>query len=109
MLVAQGEKGQLTKTTLNIPRDLRYKTMTNKLIYIRNDYTKLTNFSFDFIYWLKRLDSQLNEQTNQNSIKVPKVVKQRYKKRYYKTLETIVINSPLYPPSLNTLPQLIAR
>ena len=26
-------------------------------------------------YWLKRIDTQLNELTNQNSVKVPEVVK----------------------------------
>ena len=29
----------------------------------------------DYNKWLERLDTQLNELTNQNSIKVPKVVK----------------------------------
>ena len=46
---------------------------------------------------MKRLDSQLSEQ---NSIKVPKVGRQRIRKRYYKTLETCIINSPIYPPYL---------
>ena len=33
------------------------------------------NSSVDYNYWLKRLNTQLNEQTNQNSIYVvPKVV-----------------------------------
>ena len=32
--------------------------------------------SIDYIYWLKRLNNPPNESTNQNSIKVPKVVKQ---------------------------------
>ena len=31
--------------------------------------------SVDYNWWLKPLDTQLNEATNQNSIKVPKVVK----------------------------------
>ena len=31
--------------------------------------------SLDYNYWLKRLDIKLNETTNQNSMKVPKVVK----------------------------------
>ena len=44
--------------------------------------------------WLKRLDTQLNEPINQNSIKVPKVVKPTNKKTLlYKTLGIIVINS----------------
>ena len=29
----------------------------------------------DYNYWLKRLNTQLNESTNKNLIKVPKVVK----------------------------------
>ena len=36
--------------------------------------------SVDYNKWLKRLDTQLNQPTNQNSIKVPKVVKQTNKK-----------------------------
>ena len=40
---------------------------------------KITH-SVDFNEWLKCLDSKLNEQTNQNSIKVPKVVKPLNKK-----------------------------
>ena len=52
---------------------------------------KITPF-LDYNKWLKkRLDIQLNEQTNQNSIKVPKVVK---------TLGTSEINSPMPHPSL---------
>ena len=31
--------------------------------------------SVDYNKWLKRMDTQLNEPTNKNSIKVPKVVK----------------------------------
>ena len=34
-------------------------------------------------YWLKLLDPQLNEPTNQNSIKVPKVVKPMNKKTLF--------------------------
>ena len=36
--------------------------------------------SVDYKYWLKRWDTQLNEQTNQNSIKLPKVVRPTNKK-----------------------------
>ena len=39
-------------------------------------------------YWLKRIDTQLNELTNQNSVKVPKVVK-------LTNGGTVEINSPL--------------
>ncbi len=35
---------------------------------------KIAHF-IDYKYWLKRLDSQLNEPTNQNSLKVIKVGK----------------------------------
>ena len=38
---------------------------------------------------LERLDTQLNKPTNQNSLEI--------RKRYYKTLGTSVINSPLSP------------
>ena len=40
--------------------------------------------SVDYNLLLKLLDTQLKEPTNQNLIKVPKVVEPR--KRYYKTL-----------------------
>ena len=46
--------------------------------------------------WLKRLDTQLNKPTNQNLLKVPKVVRSTNKK----TLGTSVINSLLSPLSL---------
>ena len=36
----------------------------------------------DYFNWLKRLETQLNEPTNQNSVKVPKVVSQRIRKCY---------------------------
>ena len=38
--------------------------------------------------WLKRLDIQLNEPTNQNSLKVPKVANSINKKTFLKTLGT---------------------
>ena len=37
--------------------------------------------SVDYKYWLKRLDTQLIEPTNKNSIKVPKVVEPTNKKK----------------------------
>ena len=49
----------------------------------------------DINQWLKRSNTQLNKPTNQNSVKVPKVVRPTNKKRYCKTLGTIVINSSL--------------
>ncbi len=36
--------------------------------------------SIDYNKWLKRLDSKLNEQSNKNSFKVPKVVEPTSKK-----------------------------
>ena len=48
-------------------------------MYITNDVTQITP-SVDFNYWLKLLDTQLNEQPNQNSIKVLKVVEPTNKK-----------------------------
>ena len=48
-----------------------------------------------------RLGTQISEQTNKNSIKVPKIVNsQRIRKRNYKNLGTCVINSLMSPPSL---------
>ena len=49
--------------------------------------------SVDYNKWLKRLDTQLNEQTNKNSIEVSKVVKATNKKCYHKTLGTTVIRA----------------
>ena len=72
----------------------------------------LKNYHLDYNSWLKRLDTQLIEPINQNSIKVHKEVKQTNKKNslpcikdqlmtsYYKILGTSVINSPMSPPSL---------
>ena len=48
------------------------KTMTDKLKYIPNDYTQIYPSVDYYNYWLKRLDTQLNELINQNSIKIPK-------------------------------------
>ena len=48
--------------------------MALKLMYILNDYQKNTP-SVDCNLWLKRMDTPLDEPTNQNSIKVFKFVK----------------------------------
>ena len=48
-------------------------------MYFYNDDAQITP-SIDYNFWLIRLDTQLNETTNQNSIKVPKVVKPLNKK-----------------------------
>ena len=42
------------------------------------------NPSVDGNQWLNRLDTQLNEQTNQNSIKVPKIIKTINEKKFIK-------------------------
>ena len=41
------------------------------------------NPSVDYNYWLKSLDTELNELTKQNSIKVPQVDKPTNKKTWY--------------------------
>ena len=53
--------------------------------------------SIDYNQWL---NTQLNEQTNKNSIKSPKLLSQRIRKRFYRTLRTSVIINPMSPPSL---------
>ena len=55
--------------------------------------------SVDYNYWLKRLDTQLNETTNQNSIKVAKVDKPTNNKNF----GTSVINIPMSPSLLEIL------
>ena len=61
-------------------------------MYLTNNDTQVAPF-VDNTYWLKRLDPQLNEPTNQKSIKNPKAVNSTNKK----TLGTSEINS-LVPP-----------
>ena len=39
--------------------------------------------SVDYNLWLKRLNSQLNKSTNQNTIKVPKVIDSTNKKTLF--------------------------
>ena len=46
---------------------------------------KIPSF-LDNNYWLKRLDTQLNETTNQKSFKVPKVIKPMNKKTLIKLI-----------------------
>ena len=46
--------------------------MADELMYIAND-DKQDCPSVDSNYWLKRFNTQLNDPTNQNSLKVPKV------------------------------------
>ena len=69
-------------------------------MYIPNDMYKVTP-SVDCNQGLKRLDNQLIETTNQNSMKPPKLLSQRIRKCYYKTLGTSIINISVSPPSLS--------
>ena len=46
--------------------------MTDKLMYIPNNDKQYISLLFNL--WLKRLDTQLNEPTNQNYMKVLQVV-----------------------------------
>ena len=74
--------------------------MADKLMYIPNEDIQNT-LSVDYDQCLKPLDTQLNEPTNQNLIKVPKVVQPTNKKTFLMTLGTSVINIPMYTPSMN--------
>ena len=56
--------------------------------------------SIDYYQWLKRLDAQLNEPINPNTIIVSKVLIQRIRKGYFKTLGTSEINSSMTSSSL---------
>ena len=56
--------------------------------------------SVDYNLLLKRLDTRLSEPTNQNLIKVPKVVNPTNNKLCNKTFGTSVINNPISPFSL---------
>ena len=51
--------------------------------------------SVDYNQWLTRLNTQPNETANQNSLKSPKLLSQRKRRRYFKTLGTSVITSLL--------------
>ena len=55
--------------------------MADKLMYIPNEDTHNNNIYYNW-WLLKRLDTKLNKLINQNSIKVPKVVKPTNKKKY---------------------------
>ena len=60
--------------------------MSDKLMmYILNDDIKIT-LAVDYNKCLQRLDTQLNESTNQHLVKVPNVV-EPIRKRFYKTFE----------------------
>ena len=73
--------------------------MADKLMYILNDDTQ--NYPFLRLQIVsKGLNIQLNETTNHNILKDPKVVEATIKKTDFKTLGTIVVNSLTSPPSL---------
>ena len=71
--------------------------MDDKLMYIPNDDIQIYPFC-RLNKWLKSLNTQLTKAKNQNS---PVLLSQLIKERYYKTLETSVINSQSYPLSLS--------
>ena len=58
--------------------------MANKLMYIPNDPVVVVE---------TKLNTQLNELTNYNSLESPKLSNQRVIKRYYKTLGTSVVTA----------------
>ena len=63
--------------------------MANKIMHIPND-------NVYYNQWLKRLETALNEPTNQNP---PKMLSQRIRKHYYKTLGTCVKKAQCPLPS----------
>ena len=65
-------------------------------MYLHNDDAQ--NNPFCLLQLL--VETQLKEPTNQNAIKVSKVVRPTNKKSYYKTSGTSVINSAISPPFL---------
>ena len=71
--------------------------MDDKNKYISNDDTQ--NYPSCRLKLVVEM-FELNESSNQNSRKSPKLLNQRIRKRYYETFGTSVINSLLFPPSL---------
>ena len=70
--------------------------MADKLMCIQNNDKQ--NYPLSRLKLVvKHLNTQLNEPTNQNSLKSPKLLSQRIRKHYYKTLRTRVINTLLSP------------
>ncbi len=67
--------------------------MADILMFNHNGETQ-NNPSVDKNAWM----FEHNESTNQNLLNSPKFFSQRIRKRYYKTLGTSVINSPISPP-----------
>ena len=71
------------------------KTMDNILMYILNDDTQ--NYPF---CRLQIMLETLRPSTYYNTITVPKILGQRIRNHYHKTLGTSVIYSTMSPPSL---------
>ena len=74
-------------------------------MYIPNDDTQNSPFCRLQLV-VKNLDTQIDESTDKNLLKFPKVaepMKKEIRNRYYKTLGTSVIKSPLSPPSLKVV------
>ena len=76
--------------------------MAVKFMYIPNDSAQNYPF-FRLKLMVESLDTKLNEQTNQNSIKSLKLLRKQIRKRYYNTLGTGVIHSPMSPTFLTKL------
>ena len=73
--------GDKISTMIADTKHKRDKPMADKLIYIPNDIGQYYPFSrLQFLHWLKRLNTQLNEPNNKNSMKVPKLLSQQKKK-----------------------------
>ena len=68
----------------NRPKFIKQMMFIKQKIVIRvnihHTYTHIITPSVDYNQWLERLDTQLNKPSNQNSSKVPKVIKSMSKK-----------------------------
>ena len=80
----------------------RDKTMADKLMYIPNDVTQ--NYPFCRLQLVIDMFGHLTINEIKILIKIqlksPRLLSQRIRKRYYKTLVTSVIYSPIFPSSL---------
>ena len=74
--------------------------MADRFMYNPNDDTQ--NYSFcrlKLSYWLKRLDTQVSDQTNRLSMEVPNIVEPTYKE----TFGASAINMPIFNSALKLL------
>ena len=92
-------KPALGNFTTNI-QGYRDRTMTKKLMYIPNDDSQNCPFCRLQLV-VETLDTKLNKLTNHNSLKPLKLLSQRIRKYYHKTLGTSVISCLLSTISLN--------